>query len=372
MQRILTILFAILLVGCAGAAWADVCAICGQEIRGPAYFVTDQVTGERVEVCSDCIKLPRCFICGLPVKDGVQLSDGRWLCARDAKTAVLDIAGVQSTFSDVHDDLDKLFARFTTFPTNVDVMVIDRIDVDNMFSTGGNAYESPDVLGITQAYTTNDVKRYHIGLLTGQPVTQLREVCAHELSHAWVGENVPAERHARIDRDAEEGFCEMMGYLLMDSEGQEDEKKRVMVNAYTRGQVKLFVAAEQEYGFDEILDWMQYGVTSRLEDGHLDEVRDIKMPAGVAPGRGPAMASATYARPYVPPPAPTTLQLQGVMWGSMPSAIINGKSFFTGDEASVRVGPAQVTIRCIKILQNAVQIQDVNSGQAQELRLSGK
>ena len=362
------ILLAAALACFALAARADVCAICGQEIRGTVYFVTDKTTGQQVEVCSDCIKLPRCFICGLPVKDGVQLPDGRWLCARDAKTAVLDVDDVQRTFADVQDDLDKDFARFTSFPTNVDVTVIDRIDVDTMFDTGGHAYESPDVLGITQPYETNNVKRYHIGLLTGQPVAQLREVCAHELSHAWVGENVPAERHARIDRDAEEGFCEMMGWLLSDADGQEDEKKRVMENTYTRGQVKLFVEAEQQYGLDEILDWMQYGVDSRLEEGQLEHVRDVKMPAS-------AHAAAYTANPvrFVAPVravAPATLQLQGIMWSSLPSAIINGQSFFEGDEYSVRVGSGKKTIRCVKIENNVVDIEDVATGSAQQLSLS--
>ena len=111
--------------------------------------------------------------------------------------------------------------------------------------------------------------------MTGLTVVGLKETCAHEFSHAWVGENVPTERHARIARDAEEGFCEMIGYLLMDSQGEEGQKNRILQNRYTRGQVQLFIEAEKLYGFDDILDWMQYGDTSQLEEGHLDEVRDM-------------------------------------------------------------------------------------------------
>lgn len=349
------------------AARADNCAICGKPIEGKIYLWTDKVTGQQVEVCSNCTQLPTCFICGLPVKDGVQLPDGRWLCARDARSAVLNVDDVREIFWDVHDDLDKTYARFTTFPTNVDVSVIDRVDVDSLFQLVGNSFESPDVLGITEPVSTNGVKRYEISLLTGQPMSQMREVCAHELSHAWVGENVPPERHARIDRDAEEGFCEMMGYLLMDTEGQDEEKKRVMANAYTRGQVQLFVAAEQEYGFDEILDWMQYGVGSRLEEGHLDEIRDVKMPVSkfaVSYAAAPLAAS---------PPAPvnTSLQLQGIMWSSLPSAIINGQSFFSGDQSRVPLGPGTVTIKCLEIEKTSVRIQNVDTGKEQELRLPG-
>lgn len=346
-------------------AQADNCAICGQPINGAIYLMTDNVTGQRVEVCSNCVKLPLCFICGLPAKDGVQLPDGRWLCRRDAQNAIMDAADVQRVFGQVHDDLDRQFARFTSFPTNVDVSVIDRVDVDSMFQLVGNSFESPDVLGVTEPYTTNGVTRYKIALLTGQPLSQLEEVCAHELSHAWVGENVSPARHARIDRDAEEGFCEMMGYLLMDAMGEQGEKKRVLANAYTRGQVQLFIAAEQEYGFDEILDWMQYGLTGRLQEGHLDEVRDIRMPVSQAIAGFDSRKDVGS----LPSAAPSTLQLQGILWSAMPSAIINGRSFSAGDEMKVPVGATTVTVRCLRITKTAVEIQDLSARREERLAL---
>jgi hypothetical protein len=349
-------------------------------VRGDkVYLMTDQVTGEQVPVSSADLQLPRCFICGLPVKEGgTQLPDGRWLCARDSRTAVMNVDEVQHVFDEVHDDLDAQYARYTSFPTNVFVSAIDRVDVDSMFQLAGNTFESPNVLGVTQPYSVSpDIKRYKISLLTGQPMGQLEEVCAHELSHAWVGENVPAERHARIARDAEEGFCEMMGYLLMDAKGDESQKRRVLANSYTRGQVKLFIAAEQQYGIESIFDWMRYGVDSKLEDGHLDEVRDVQLPGGSA-SAAPAHAtmpatvvSSTYAKGSLPPPEPDTLKLQGIMWSSMPSATINGQFFFVGDQAKVTVGHGTRTIRCLAITRTTVRIQDVDFGTQQELSLPG-
>ena len=366
MQRYFKVILLVWFACAVVAARADVCGICGQEIHGSVYFITDRVTGEQVEICSNCILLPCCFVCGLPVKNGgVQLPDSRWLCARDAKDAVLDTNEVGNTFDGVQDDLDRLFSRYTSFPTNVDVSAIDQIDVDSVMNN--NRAENSEVLGYTHAYRTADgQKRYMIGLLTGQTAAQLREVCAHELSHAWVGENVPEERHARLARDAEEGFCEMMGYLLMDSEGEEGEKKRVLANSYTRGQVNLFVEAEQEYGFDAILDWMQYGVSDRLEEGHLDEVKDVQMPTTAAP----ASRISENTQAVVPAAAPTTIQLQGILWSGMPSAIINGYSFFAGDESEVPVGGAKVTIRCLNIEKNSVRILNVDTGEEQDLSLS--
>jgi hypothetical protein len=348
----------------AAGAHDDICAICGRPIQGTIYLMTDKVTGEKVLVCSDCIKLPLCSICGLPVKDnGVALPDGRHLCARDAKTVVLKAANIEQICGQVKDDLDRLFSRFTEFPANVDVTVIDRIDVDSMFYTEGNGSESPDLLGCIRPETVNDTTRYKMSLLIGMPLAQLKETCAHEYSHAWVGENVPKERRARLGRDAEEGFCEMVGYLLMDSQNEEVEKKRVLHNHYTRGQIDLFIEAEKRYGFDQVLDWMKYGVAAQLEPGHVDALRDVKLP----PAKSVASSPAIYSRTNKP--APAILKLDGVLWGSRPVAIINGRSFMANDLNPVKVGGTNVIIRCLGIQKTSARIQNVDSGKEQELSL---
>ena len=105
-----------------------------------------------------------------------------------------------------------------------------------MFHRMDNAVESPDLLGCIQAETVNGARRYKMSLMTGMPLAQLKETCAHEYSHAWVGENVNRAQRG-LGRDAEEGFCEMVGYLLMDSQHEELEKGRILQNRYTRGQV---------------------------------------------------------------------------------------------------------------------------------------
>ena len=356
------------------SARGDLCAVCGQPIPGTIYLFTDKVTGEQKEVCSDCIKLPRCYICGLPVKDGTRLPDGRYLCARDARTVVLKADDARQICDQVKDDLDRLFSRFTVFPNNVDVSVIDRVDVDSMFVTEGNNFESPDLLGCIQPETANDKTRYKMSLLTGLPVAQLRETCAHEYSHAWVGENVPKERRARLGRNAEEGFCELVGYLLMDSQNEEVEKKRVLQNHYTRGQIDLFIEAEKRYGFDQVLDWMKYGVAAQLEVGHVDELRDVKMPSAksVANNPNPAISiniSTNNKNTNPPAPAPATIKLQGVLWGNQPVAIINGCSFFANELHQVKIGGTNVTIRCLEIGKKSVRIQNIDSGTEQELPL---
>ena len=351
------------------SAWArDICAICGRPIQDTIYIVTDEVTNEKKFVCSDCVHLPRCAICGLPVKEnGLQLADGRSLCERDARTAVVKAGDAERISAQIKDDLDRLFSRFTAFPANVDVTVIDRIDVDTMFSPGGNDFESPNLLGcIRPPDTTNHVTRYKMSLMTGLPLAELKATCAHEYTHAWVGENVPKERRARLGRDAEEGFCELVAYLLMDSQREEGQKKFILKNHYTRGQVDLFIEAEKRYGFDQVLDWMKYGETGQLEAGHVDQLRDVKMPSA----KSVTGSSAVYGRTNKP--APTIIKLDGIMWGSRPVAIINGRSFLANDLNPVKVGGTNVNIRCLGIQKTSVRIQNVDSGREQELSLPVK
>ena len=350
------------------AARGDLCAICGRPIVGDTiYLVTDKVTGEKKESCSDCVKLPSCYICGLPVKDGTQLPDGRFLCARDAKTAVVKADDADRICAQVKDDLDRLFSRFTEFPANVDVAVIDRIDVDAMYSPGGNDFESPNLLGCIHPDTANQVTRYKMRLMTGLPLAELKATCAHEYSHAWVGENVPKERRAGLGHDAEEGFCELVAYLLMDSQREEAQKKFILQNRYTRGQIDLFIEAEKRYGFDQVLDWMKYGETGQLAAGHVDQLRDVKMPSAKSVSSSPAI----YSRTNTPAPAlpRAIIKLDGVLWGSRPVAIINGRSFLANDLNPVKVGGTNVNIRCLGIQKTSVRIQNVDSGKEQELSL---
>src|SRR5437879_7514676 len=99
------------------AAMPDRFAICGEEITGDKiYLVTDKVTRERKHACYDCVGWGDvCFVCGLPVrKDYVKLTDGRFLCARDAKQAVLNSDEAKRICAEVRADRDQLLSRFVT------------------------------------------------------------------------------------------------------------------------------------------------------------------------------------------------------------------------------------------------------------------
>jgi hypothetical protein len=208
-----------------------------------------------------------------------------------------------------------------------------------------------------------------MGVLLGMPLAQLKETCAHEFTHAWVGENVPKARRARLGRDAEEGFCELVGYLLMDSQNEEVEKKRVLRNHYTRGQINLFIEAEQRYGFDQVLDWMKYGLAPQLEAGHVEGLRDVKLPVERPVAGKAAMLERVNKPAPKPAPAPATLKLDGILWGNRPVAIINGHSFLAHDLGKVQLGKTNVVIQCLEVREKSVRVRDIDSGKEQDLSL---
>jgi hypothetical protein len=299
----------------------------------------------------------------------MSLPDQRVLCARDARTAVLREEEGLRICREVRDGLDRLFSRFTTFPeTNVTVGLVDRIHLLHLFKLAGNDYHCPNVWGITQAKTNHRGVEYHISLMTGLPFSWFQATCAHEYSHAWVGEHLSRARKASLSRDAEEGFCELVAFLFMESLGNEAQKAMILRNAYTRGQIDLFVAAQRSYGFNEILDWMQSGADDQLATTDPGRVRKLEPRYSTGP---PAMdLSVNRAAPRR---APDSLILKAIFWDQKrPLALINDQTFGVNEEARVRVGTTNVLVRCLGISPDGVQVQVVGSDSEQTLRLKSK
>ncbi len=365
-NRIVRLLVSLVLLLPFIAMAGERCAICGEEITGTIYLLTDKLTREKKHSCSDCAHLAdACFVCGLPVrKDYVRLPDNRFLCARDAKQAVLNPGEAKNICNEVREDLDRLFSRFVTFPTNVAVAVVDRVNLLALFKIPGNDFECPNVLGYFRATTNRHHQvRHEISVMSALRAAELKATCAHEYSHAWVFDNVSPERKEVLGRDAQEGFCELVGYLLMDAAGDEEQKQAVLRNQYTHGQIDLFIEAEKRYGFNEVVDWMKYGVDADLNEDNCRDV-DILRATRVSP-----IGLSSYEEK--PSPAPDKLMLKGISWtASRPLAIINNQSFAPGEFGTVRVGTTNVNIRCLAVQANSARIQILPSGEELELSLN--
>jgi hypothetical protein len=352
------------------AADDDHCAVCEALLTGKLYSMTDKVTGEKVHVCPDCEKKPgRCFMCGLPVKDdALKLSDGRRLCERDAKSAVLDDAVAQQICQSTRDNLDHLLARFMSFPeTNVTVKLLDRVDLQELFKFAGNDYVCPNVWGLMQTRTRNGAYIHKMSLLTGLPAANLKATCAHEYTHAWLNERMSVARKKTLDADAIEGFCELIAFLLAESDNDQDQIAEIKLNGYTRGQIDVFIETQRVYGLSDIIDWMLYGTDGRLESSNLDRIRVVELPKGLS---RPQKNVALYTAARLAPAAPDTLVLKGISGTpSRPFALINDHTFEENEQAKVSIGQTNLMIRCLSIRNGKVKVLLVGSGQTQELQL---
>ena len=357
----------------SSAVDADVCAICGGPFVDVYYSVEDKVTLEKKHICKECERsYPTCFVCGLPANTNstgfLRLPDQRVLCARDGKTAVLREDDGVRICRDVRDELDRLFSRFTCFPeTNVTVAVMDRVNLQALFNLLGNDYQCPNVWGMTDTATNHGRLQYRISLMTGLPLSWFQATCAHEYGHCWVSEHVTNARKAKLDRDAEEGFCELMSFLYMDSLNEEAQKALILRNAYTRGQIDLFVAAERTYGINEILDWMQFGTDGRLSAADPERIRKVSQQRSTAQ----PVYTLTAQRALIA--EPDSLVLKAIIWDKKhPLAIINNQTFGPEDQAKVHLGGSNVVVRCLSISPDAVRLRVADSSQEQTLRLKSR
>ncbi len=346
---------------------SDQCSVCGTRLGAVVYLAQDKVTGEKQRVCQDCLmSRPQCYICGLPLKTSyTELADGRSICARDAATAVLNQEEAKGICRQAKKALDRLFSRLLTFPeTNVTVAIVDRMTLQERFKFPGNDYQCPNVWGYVETRVSPFAVLHEITILSALPLAALEATCAHEYAHTWLNENLSDRRRKTLSRDATEGFCELVAFLYMDSEHEEAQKKMILLNAYTRGQIHLFLEAEERYGLSAIVDWVKQGTDDRLDNDDLARVKKLE-----APRRAAWLASEPATNEPKPRDLPEVVVLKGIFWTpSRPRALINERTFEVNQEGELRLGSSNVTIRCLAIRENSARIQIVGSGEEQELR----
>jgi len=337
-----------------------------------AYTFIDQVDHTKKWLCVSCANLTTvCYMCGVPVrKDYLTLADGRLICRRDRAGVVLDEATALEMCQDVDRTLQALLGRFTRFPeTNVVIRLADRVDERTLVGVAGNDFTCPNLLGYTLSLQMPGGLLHQIRLLTGLQRGVLRATYAHELAHAWIAENVSKARQLSIHPDAVEGFCELLGYLVAESYGDESAMKLIVENQYSRGQVLVFIEAKRRFGVGDAFDWIQYGQGTRLPEDDLYAIRAVNMPAG-APSRP---VSEFLFIPTAPAPPREALELTSVTIGpigpTLSVATINGRAFGVKEERKVPLGGSNVVLRCLAIARDSVLVEHVESGRQEQLRL---
>lgn len=352
------------------AARADICFVCGKDTLW-IYHLTDKVTEDKRVVCPPCSQLKtRCFFCSLPAKESfIELVDGRVICARDGKDVVLDEAAARYVCAEARAELGRLFSRFTTFPgTNATVAIVDQIQMHQLFQTPGFERQCPSIFGYVRSRVAQGGGwRHPISILSGLPKYRLMAVCAHELGHTWARENVMPGRD--MDRDAEEGFCELIAYRLMEYLNQQTEMNSIKDNRYTRGQFNQFLEADTAYGFYTVMQWMKWGTDQRLSDEEPDRIRRIQQ-------KGPRSApAAVNPIPLItgPTPVPDALTLVGILGtGSKRLALINDCSLSVGEAGKARFAKTNAVVRCVEIRADSVIVEIGEEKRREELFLKGK
>ena len=347
------------------------CRVCDQPITGESYPAKDKAHGGKFEVCASCMNLPgRCFSCSLPVKAGfTTLADGRTLCAPCSKEAITDDEEARKICLEARDALDRLFARFFSFPqTNLSVTLVDSFTLDSLFKSPGYARQCTSVSGATRTMIVGGKRYIHaISVLNGMSQPQLEAVAAHDFAHAWLNENLSQARWATLSGEAVEGFCELIAYDLMQDRNYQAQKNNIKERSYTAGQLEAFVATESIHGFNAVLDWIKAGETPALDPNDLDGIRVVR--AGAPAASKTALPGVLYVNAKAAPP-PEKLMLKSISGsGNRRLAIINDRTLAINEQARMKLATTNVLIRCLEIGSNSVRIKLEETGKVQELFL---
>jgi hypothetical protein len=340
------------------------CSVCQSRISGQFLWYSAPSLTEKQPVCEPCSKLDtKCAVCTLPVRNhGRKLDDGRWLCTKDFEAGIFSQPEALRIYEETRRDLRGLLAGIGTLPSrNISVSLVDGNQLKKTNQAMPSEHEDRSLLGLTRTRIAPGRQfQHHIYLLNGLGRARLAAVAAHEYTHTWLHENISAERG--LDHDTVEGFCELVAYKLMALRKEEVEKKVILANAYTRGQVNAFVQAEASHHFHRIVKWVKTGI---------DEVLPATDTVGQLALRDEGPAPLTWPPPLPQPTAvPDTLLLRGI--STTPNrryVLINDCTLTRNEKGRVRVGTSNVVVRCVDIRARSAVIQIEGDAAPRELFL---
>jgi hypothetical protein len=341
------------------------CVVCQNLIAGKFYWMAGPALPEKQSICDACFALEaRCTICRLPVNvRGRQLSDGRFLCPKDAEAGVFDEQEVKRIYEETRRELEGILASTGILPDrNVKVSMVDATQLRKLNQSLPSPHDDVNIFGLTRTRVRNKTEFEHdIYLASGLGRARLAAVIAHEYTHTWVHENIPPTR--KLERDSVEGFCELVAYKLMTLRGEELEKKIILGNAYTRGQVNAFIQAENTHQFHRVVKWLKTGVDDTLVES-TTQVLVLKKdtPEVVWP---PPSAQLTRV--------PDRLELRGISGAAGRGyALVNNCTVTAGDDARIRVGNSNVNARCLEVRSQSVVLHVEGQRRPIELFLRAK
>lgn len=215
------------------------CAACGKRIRGRYYR---NRAGDAI-YCEACFNgQPRCDICGgVAGAGGYPLHDGRRICVDCHETAIYDAGKAGALHARVLDLMARELGLSLSMPPALGL--VDRNQMLALLAqTKTDDAERPDlVFGL---YVRRGRKRT-IYVEYGLPQILMIQVIAHELAHAWQGENCPLLR----DPLFREGFAEWVAYRVLLALGAVKKAALMLQRTDLYGQgLQTALALEQQGG----------------------------------------------------------------------------------------------------------------------------
>ena len=332
------------------------CALCGQIWSTPFRVFKNSHYAEPQRLCAQCSALEdHCSSCGIPVRpDAFKVGGTRLLCVRDAAAAVLRQDDAQRLFEETRRELifmlrgQGILAGAQMKLSLVSSSVLEELVRDRVSGLKPHL----ETQGLISSKREGDAWLHQIHVTEGLSPLRFRAVCAHEIGHAFLKENVSRA----LESDTVEGFCELLAYRLMDQMGAAGEKERITRNLYTADQIGAFVQAENEAEFFRVVQWVKGGSDARL--GH-DNVRHLA-----------TSTSASLWPKAVPTAVPQTLVLKGLGGPAHRRfALVNDQTFQTNQVARVRVGSGSAMVECLEIRAHSVLIRIAGELAPMELQL---
>ena len=199
------------------------------------------------------------------------LSDGRYICAKCAKIAVMDYTSIVRIANDVRKKMRDKLGLETDH--KIVYKMVDRDGLSGKNDKGQSGTElglykfeqtietytltKTDYLG--RKTTTRERRekpaRHTIYILYGMPKGKLIEVAAHELGHDWMQAHLPNI----TDLTLKEGWAEYVASLVNGLYGHSDMNKRMLLNknpVYGGGFRKLYKISRKG-GLKSVIEYLE-------------------------------------------------------------------------------------------------------------------
>ena len=317
-------------------------------------------------ICDACHKLERrCWICAHPAaKDFIKTPDGRYICRREAKSAIISKQAVHQTFQRTRNAVKRMTRGYMTLKSpeiNVEVFSQPVWDPDGTKSALHRQ-------GLATTRQVGKTFHHNVMLINGLVNTNLIGVSAHEFTHLWINENRGKHKIAPLTNEA---ICEMVAYKLAETYRHQNYMKVIRENTYTKGRSNELLPLVKRYGLKALLRWVIEGSGPTPSAQDLARLRSSR-PASTAAAQQPTTAkpSPLHQARRSMPAKPDSLELKGVIGSpGKYTALISGVMFREGEARSIKLKDKTVKARCEKITRTTAVLKLEGADAPIELRL---